>query len=61
MGLFYLGRKNKENVKLGEAVQIALNQVIGAYAIAVIDNEKPETLKSEDSKQWQVLIQLKKQ
>ena len=28
--------KDKNSVKLGEAVQIALNQVVGAYAIAVI-------------------------
>ena len=34
--------KKKENVKLGKAVQIALNQVIGAYAIAVFDKTKPE-------------------
>ncbi|WP_136482061.1 glutamine--fructose-6-phosphate transaminase (isomerizing) [Cognatitamlana onchidii] len=34
--------KNQENVKLGKAVQIALNQVIGAYAIAVFDKNKPE-------------------
>lgn len=33
--------KKKENVKLGKAVQIALNQVIGAYAIAVFDKTKP--------------------
>ncbi len=33
--------KEKENVKLGEAVQIALQQVVGAYAIAVIDNNRP--------------------
>ena len=36
--------KIKENVKLGEAVQIALNQVVGAYAIAVIDNDKPDEI-----------------
>ena len=36
--------KIKENEKLGEAVQIALNQVIGAYAIAVIDNDKPDEI-----------------
>ena len=36
--------KNKDNVKLGEAVQIALNQVIGAYAIAVIDIDKPDEI-----------------
>ena len=36
--------KTKEDVKLGEAVQIALNQVIGAYAIAVIDNDKPDEI-----------------
>ncbi|GGZ84564.1 glutamine--fructose-6-phosphate transaminase (isomerizing) [Algibacter mikhailovii] len=34
--------KKQENVKLGKAVQIALNQVIGAYAIAVFDKNKPE-------------------
>ena len=33
--------KKQENVKLGKAVQIALNQVIGAYAIAVFDKNKP--------------------
>ncbi|MFD1161629.1 glutamine--fructose-6-phosphate transaminase (isomerizing) [Hwangdonia seohaensis] len=33
--------KKNENVKLGKAVQIALNQVIGAYAIAVFDKTKP--------------------
>lgn len=36
--------KKKENCKLGKAVQIALNQVIGAYAIAVIDLEKPDEI-----------------
>ena len=36
--------KDKENVKLGEAVQIALNQVVGAYAIAVIDSDKPDEI-----------------
>ncbi len=34
--------KKKEKVKLGKAVQIALNQVIGAYAITVFDKNKPE-------------------
>ncbi len=34
--------KKKEKVKLGKAVQIALNQVVGAYAIAVFDKNKPE-------------------
>ncbi|MFD2724957.1 glutamine--fructose-6-phosphate transaminase (isomerizing) [Hyunsoonleella rubra] len=34
--------KNQENIKLGKAVQIALNQVVGAYAIAVFDKNKPE-------------------
>lgn len=33
--------QKNENVKLGKAVQIALNQVVGAYAIAVIDLKKP--------------------
>jgi glucosamine--fructose-6-phosphate aminotransferase (isomerizing) len=36
--------KNKENVKLGKAVQIALNQVVGAYAIAVFDRNKPDEI-----------------
>ncbi len=36
--------KKKENVKLGKAVQIALNQVVGAYAIAVFDREKPDEI-----------------
>tara|TARA_R110002050_G_scaffold94765_1_gene197074 strand:- start:56812 stop:58665 length:1854 start_codon:yes stop_codon:yes gene_type:complete len=36
--------KKQENVKLGQAVQIALNQVIGAYAIAVFDKNKPEEI-----------------
>ncbi len=31
-------------VKLGKAVQIALNQVIGAYAIAVMDIKKPNEI-----------------
>ena len=34
----------KEGVKLGEAVQLALNQVVGAYAIAVIDVKKPDEI-----------------
>jgi glucosamine--fructose-6-phosphate aminotransferase (isomerizing) len=36
--------KKKEKVKLGKAVQIALNQVIGAYAIAVFDKQKPDEI-----------------
>ncbi len=36
--------KNKENVKLGQAVQIALNQVVGAYAIAVFDKTRPKEI-----------------
>ncbi|MEH6680726.1 MAG: glutamine--fructose-6-phosphate transaminase (isomerizing) [Sediminicola sp.] len=36
--------KNKEGVKLGKAVQIALNQVVGAYAIAVFDRNKPDEI-----------------
>lgn len=34
----------KEGVKLGKAVQIALNQVIGAYAIALFDKNKPNEI-----------------
>lgn len=33
-----------EGVKLGKAVQIALNQVVGAYAIALIDKKKPNEI-----------------
>jgi glucosamine--fructose-6-phosphate aminotransferase (isomerizing) len=36
--------KNKEKVKLGKAVQIALNQVVGAYAICVFDREKSDEI-----------------
>lgn len=36
--------KNNENVDLYEAVRIALNQVIGAYAIVVISRNDPDTL-----------------
>jgi glucosamine--fructose-6-phosphate aminotransferase (isomerizing) len=36
--------KKKEDVKLGKAVQIALNQVVGAYAIAVFDINKPDEI-----------------
>ena len=36
--------KKTEGVKLGKAVQIALNQVVGAYAIAVFDIEKPDEI-----------------
>ncbi|MDP3313829.1 glutamine--fructose-6-phosphate transaminase (isomerizing) [Lutibacter sp.] len=36
--------KIKNNCKLGKAVQLALTNVVGAYAIAVIDNNDPNTL-----------------
>jgi glutamine---fructose-6-phosphate transaminase (isomerizing) len=36
--------KKKENLKLGKAVQVALNQVVGAYAICVFDKEKPDEM-----------------
>ncbi len=36
--------KKNEDVKLGKAVQIALNQVVGAYAIAVFDKNKPNEI-----------------
>ncbi|MGB1307766.1 MAG: glutamine--fructose-6-phosphate transaminase (isomerizing) [Oceanihabitans sp.] len=36
--------KKNEKVKLGKAVQIALNQVVGAYAIAVFDRNKPDEI-----------------
>ena len=34
----------KENLKLGKAVQVALNQVVGAYAIAVFDKKNPDEI-----------------
>ena len=34
----------KENLKLGKAVQVALNQVVGAYAIAVFDRKTPDEI-----------------
>ena len=36
--------KKKEVVKLGKAVQIALNQVVGSYSIAVLDKSKPDEI-----------------
>ena len=36
--------KKQEQCKLGQAVQIALKQVVGAYAILVFDKEKPNEL-----------------
>lgn len=36
--------KKSNNVNLTEAVQLALNQVVGAYAIAVIEKGHPETI-----------------
>lgn len=36
--------QKKEKLKLGKAVQVALNQVVGAYAIVVFDLNKPNEL-----------------
>jgi glucosamine--fructose-6-phosphate aminotransferase (isomerizing) len=36
--------RQHENIKLGSAVMAALNQVIGAYAIVVLDKNDPNTL-----------------
>jgi glutamine---fructose-6-phosphate transaminase (isomerizing) len=36
--------KNNEQISLFDAVRIALNQVIGAYAIVVISHDDPDTL-----------------
>jgi len=36
--------KKEENVKLGKAVQIALNNTVGAYAIAVVDRANPDEI-----------------
>lgn len=36
--------QQKEKVRLGEAVRIALNQVVGAYAIVILSKENPDEL-----------------
>ncbi len=36
--------QKNSNLKLGKAVQVALNQVVGAYAIAVFDVKKPDEI-----------------
>jgi glucosamine--fructose-6-phosphate aminotransferase (isomerizing) len=36
--------QKKDNLKLGKAVQIALNQVVGAYAICVFDKKNPDEI-----------------
>ena len=36
--------QKKEKLKLGKAVQVALNQVVGAYAICVFDKHKPDEI-----------------
>ena len=36
--------QQKEQVKLAKAVRLALNQVVGAYAIVVFDREQPDRL-----------------
>lgn len=36
--------QKKEKLKLGKAVQLALNQVVGAYAIAVFDKNNPNEI-----------------
>lgn len=36
--------KEKENLRLGSAVMAALNQVVGAYAIVVMDKNNPDEL-----------------
>ncbi len=36
--------QKKDNLKLGKAVQVALNQVVGAYAICVFDKQRPDEI-----------------
>ena len=36
--------KTTQKVKLGKAVQLALNEVVGAYAIAVFDQNNPDEI-----------------
>ena len=34
--------QQKENLRLGEAVRVALNQVVGAYAIVILSKNNPD-------------------
>ncbi|MEM7161181.1 MAG: glutamine--fructose-6-phosphate transaminase (isomerizing) [Bacteroidota bacterium] len=36
--------QEKENLNLADAVRVALNEVVGAYAIAIVNQEKPDQL-----------------
>lgn len=36
--------QDKENIDLAEAVRLALSQVVGAYAIVILDKENPEQI-----------------
>jgi glucosamine--fructose-6-phosphate aminotransferase (isomerizing) len=36
--------QEKENVRLGEAIRIALNEVVGAYAIVILSKDNPNEL-----------------
>lgn len=36
--------RKAENLSLGEAVRVALNEIVGAYAIVILDKEDPDTL-----------------
>jgi glucosamine--fructose-6-phosphate aminotransferase (isomerizing) len=36
--------QQKENLRLGEAIRIALNQVVGAYAIVILSKDNPNEL-----------------
>lgn len=36
--------QQKENVRVGDAVRIALNQVVGAYAIVILSKDNPDEL-----------------
>ena len=47
--------QKKDNLKLGKAVQVALNQVVGAYAIAVFDKARPhEIVAARLGSRWQL-------
>jgi glucosamine--fructose-6-phosphate aminotransferase (isomerizing) len=41
-------KKSKKEQKLGKAVQIALNQVVGAYAAVLINKKKSDELVAAD-------------
>lgn len=44
--------KNRENISLEDAIRLALQKVIGAYAIVVHSIDEPEILIGAKSSPW---------